>query len=201
MGRGRVAFLTVCSVAALFAGCNAIREELTPTEPTPTQATPTPAPLSIPVILGTSPKPKPTATPGPNPTPTPAASPTPTPPSSGSCSVPPSNASNPSCSRQDGTFLGRVNKAVNLLIQQQPGIFDLNNKTCEDCYYVKDVSKYAAGVIRNLNAAGLCAQYDGEELAVKESNSYSEQFDVLLASGHIRRGPGVYRLTCRPSWF
>jgi hypothetical protein len=199
MGRGGVALFAVCSAAALFVGCDVIRERLTPTEPTPAEATPAPAPLAIPVILA---KPAPTPAPTPKPTPQPTATPTPDPPpSSGSCSVPPSNASNPSCSRQDAAFLGRVNKAVNLLIQQQPGIFDLKNKTCEDCYYVKDVSKYATGVIRNLNAAGMCAQYDGEELAVKQSNSNSEQFDILLASGHIRRGPGVYRLTCRPSWF
>jgi hypothetical protein len=102
---------------------------------------------------------------------------------------------------QTTTFLGRVNKAINLLVEQQPEIFDLNNKVCEDCYYVRNVDKYTAGVIRNLNAKGLCAQNDGEEMAVKESNSYNEQFDILLSSGHIRRGGGSYRLTCRPSWF
>jgi len=198
MGRGGVSLFVLCSAVAVFSGCNAIRERLSPTEPTSPQATPTLAPISIPVILPTpKPTPKPTPAPKPNPTPTP----TPAPPSGGSCGVPPSNAPNPSCARESSALLGKVDKAITQLVQQQPEIFDLNNKLCENCYYVKQVSKYAAGVIRNLNAMGLCAQYDGEELAVKASNSSSEQFDILISSGYIRRGEGSYRLTCRPSWF
>jgi hypothetical protein len=38
-------------------------------------------------------------------------------------------------------------------------------------------------------------------MAVKENNNYSEQYDILLASGHIRRGPGSYRGICRPAIF
>ena len=47
-------------------------------------------------------------------------------------------------------------------------IFDFNSKNCENCYYVKNQAKFTAGVIRNLNAVGLCANYDGEELGGEE---------------------------------
>ena len=56
-------------------------------------------------------------------------------------------------------------------------------------------------MIKNLNAAGYCAYYDGEELAVKSSNAFNDQYDILVSSGHIRRGAGSYRSTCNPSWF
>ena len=102
---------------------------------------------------------------------------------------------------QSPSFLGSVDQAITLLTQQQPSIFDFNNNICQNCYYVKDADAYVAGVIRNLSAVGFCAQYDGEELAVKNSNSFNEQYDILISSGHIRRGGGSYRSTCTPSWF
>ena len=199
MGRGGVSLFVLCSAAAAFVGCNALREKLTPTEPTPTEATPTPAPLAIPVILTTAPTPTPAPTPRPNPTPTPT--PDPPPPIGGSCALPPSTNPNGPCSMQTTSFLGKVDKAITQVTEQQPSIFDVNNKVCENCYYVKNPGKFASAVIANLNAVGLCAHYDGEELAVKNSNSFNEQFDILLSSGHIRRGAGSYRATCQPSWF
>ena len=199
MGRIGVSLFVVGSAAAVFVGCNALREKLTPTEPTPAEATPTPAPIAIPVILTTAPTPAPTATPAPRPTPTPT--PEAPPPSGGSCALPPSNNPNAPCSMQSTSFLGKVDKAITQVTQQQPGIFDANNKVCENCYYVKNEGKFTAAVISNLNAVGLCAYYDGEELAVKNSNSFNDQYDILLSSGHVRRGAGSYRATCNPSWF
>ena len=81
MGRGGVSLFLLCSAAATFVGCQALREELTPTEPTQSEVTPAPAPLAIPVVLSAPPAPTPTPTatpapaPAPNPTPTPAAPP------------------------------------------------------------------------------------------------------------------------------
>lgn len=199
MDRGAALLLVLGTAAFALAGCNAIQEQLTPTEPTSTKATP--APLAIPVILpkaSPTPTPAPTAapTPGPNPTPTPAP-----PPSGGSCSLPASNTPDAPCSMGSPSFLSQVDKAITQVTQQQPGIFDFDRKNCENCYYVKDQARFVSGVISNLNAMGICATYDGEELGVKNSNSFNDQFDLLVSSGHIRRGQGSYRSTCRPSWF
>jgi hypothetical protein len=199
MGRVAARLLVVGTAVFALAGCNAIQDKLTPTEPTPTKATP--APLAIPVILTTA---SPTPTPNPNPTPTPNPNPTPNPtpaPVGGTCSLPPSNNPDAPCSMGSASFLGQVDKAITQVTQQQPGIFDFDNKKCENCYYVKNPGKFTAGVVANLNAMELCAYYDGEELAVKNSNSFNDQFDILVSSGHIRRGEGSYRNTCRPSWF
>lgn len=204
---GRLAVVGLLAIS--LAGCQALKDAL-PTKSTEPSPAPSQAPVAIPVVL-----PQPTPTPslgGPTPTPTPtpgtnpAPAPTPTPssgapPSGGSCSLPPSNSPDAPCSMQTPAFLNTVDKAITQLAQQQPSIFDLNNKLCENCYYVRDQAAYVAGVIKNLNAAGVCAYYDGEELAVKTSNSFNEQYDILLSSGYIRRGGGSYRSTCTPSWF
>ncbi len=197
MGRVAARVLVVVGMAVCaLAGCNALQEKLTPTEPTPTKATL--APLAVPVIL---PKPSPTPTPKPTPAPTPTA-PTPTPaPTGGSCGLPPSNNPEAPCLMGNSKFLGQVDKAITQVTQQQPGIFDFDDKKCENCYYVKNPGKFTAGVVANLNAMGLCAYYDGEELGVKNSNSFNDQFDILISSGHIRRGQGSYRATCHPAWF
>jgi hypothetical protein len=198
MGRSGVTLFVLCSAAAAFAGCNTLREKLSPTEPTP-EATPTPSPVAIPVILTAPPTPAPTPVPAPNPTPTPTpAAPAPT---GGSCGLPPSNHPDAPCTMQSSSFLGQVDKAITQVTQQQPNIFDTNNKVCENCYYVKNQGKFTSAVIANLNAMGLCAYYDGEELAVKNSNAFNEQFDILTSAGYARRGAGSYRSTCQPSWF
>jgi hypothetical protein len=193
-----VAFLTIS-----LSGCQALKDVL-PTKPTEPTPAPTQSPLAIPVVM---PEPKPTpilGAPAPNPTPTPSnpdPAPTSAPPTGGSCKVPPSGNPNAPCSMQSPSFLGSVDKAITLLTEQQPSIFDFNQKTCENCFRVKNENAFVSGVIKNLNAAGYCAYYDGEELAVKSSNAFNDQYDILVSSGHIRRGAGSYRSTCNPSWF
>ena len=71
----------------------------------------------------------------------------------------------------------------------------------EGGFKVLNPDAYYAGVIRNLEARDFCAGYDFAELQVKNSNSFSEQYDIMLASGHIRRGAGAYRATCAPANF
>jgi len=186
--------------ALLVLGCHAIEEQL-PTQATPTPA-PTLAPLAIPVILPkAAPTPTPTPKPTPNPNPTPTPTPAPPPPSGSSCNLPASNPASPRCTDESALLYGAVDTALTRATQNRPDFFDFNNKKCENCYFVKNVSGYVAEVQRLLSAQGVCSYYDGEELAAKRVNDYSEQYDILLASGHMRRGVGSYRGICRPAWF
>jgi hypothetical protein len=195
----------VVVVAASFIGCQALKDAL-PTKPSEPAPAPSQAPVSIPVIL---PTPAPTPTPvlgGPtSPTPTPAPgstpAPTPAPPSGGTCGLPASNHPDAPCSMQSSSFLGAVDSAITKVIEQKPNMFDFSRKNCENCPMVNDQDGFVSALIKQLNSAGYCAKYDGEELAVKNSNSFNEQFDILVSSGHVRRGPGSYRSTCSPSWF
>jgi len=201
---GRLAAIGLLTLT--FAGCQALKEAL-PTKSSEPSPSPSQSPLAIPVVM---PNPTPTPTlggPSTNPSPSPSTSPNPTPapssapPSASSCSLPKSNNPDAPCSMQSESFLSAVDKAITLLTQQQPSLFDMNNKTCDNCYFVKDQDAFVKGVMNNLSAAGYCAYYDGEELAVKSSNSFNDQYDILVSSGHIRRGAGSYRSTCNPAWF
>jgi hypothetical protein len=191
--------LAVLAAVAVL-GCHLISKDA-PTDPSPIA---TAAPISIPVILpAPTPTPEPTATPAPDPTPTPTPDPTPAPgkPSRSSCDLPDSNPPNPVCTDDPAHLLDNVETAITNVTEKHPELFDFDNKKCDNCYYVKDIDAYVSYVLDELGNMGLCALWDGEEIALKESNDYSEQYDIILASGHIRRGPGCYRGVCRPSWF
>ncbi len=196
MGWSRWPYLLVAGLGLALLGCNALKNSEAPTEPTSA----TPAPLAIPVVM---PTPTPTLGPAPTPTPsTPAPTPTPdTPTPTGSCSLPASNPAKPVCTNESPQFLNQMETAITAVTEIHPDWFDFNDKKCGNCYYVRNVDGYLNGVIKQLNKQGVCAMYDGEEMAVKNSNNFSEQWDILLASGHIRRGPGSYRGVCRPAIF
>lgn len=140
--------------------------------------------------------------PGPNPSASPATAPDPAAtPSAGRCTLPPSNPDSPVCTSDPGHLLGAVEAAIKAVTEKRPALFDFAEKRCDDCYRVLDVSGYYAAVQAELAARGVCTFSDMEEIGAKDSNKSSEQFDILLASGHIRRGPGVYRGICYPAIF
>jgi hypothetical protein len=194
MASAGLRFPVLAIAVAVLAGCQTITEEV-PSSPTKV----TPAPIVIPVIG--VPAPAPTAAPTPTPAPNPTPTPTPPPPTSSSCTLPPSNPASPRCTDESPILLGAVENALTLVTQQSPALFDFDNKKCENCYYVKDAEGYIAAVGKQLARQGICMLGDAEEIGVKKTNDYSEQYDVLLASGHMRRAPGSYRGVCRPALF
>ena len=48
---------------------------------------------------------------------------------------------------------------------------------------------------------GLCGFYDGEELGVKGTNAFNDQYDIVTSDMFVRRQLGSYRSTCYPAWF
>jgi hypothetical protein len=182
MSRTGVTCLVIASCAGVFSGCNAIQDVL------PTQPTPTPSPKTTPA---------PTVAPAPIPSPTA----TPAPPSSSSCSLPASNPSALSCAKTSPQLLNKLEKAITAATQARPGYFDLNDKKCDNCYRVLNESGYFAEVQRQLAALGVCSSAEADEIDIKASNSLSEQYDILLSSGYIRRGEGAYLYGCNPADF
>ncbi len=139
-----------------------------------------------------SPSPDPEATPTPQPKPTPY----------GKCSLAPSSGANAVCTDEPGHLLEAVKAAIDRVTKSQPRLFDLKDSRCDEgCYRVLNVKEYYAAVQKTLSASGICTLTDYEEIGAKDSNESSEQFDILLASGHIRRGSGMYRGICRPAIF
>jgi hypothetical protein len=138
--------------------------------------------------------------------------PTPTPPTGGgspSTSCPLGKGDESAiCDRATTKLLPELEAAMDRLIQQKPELFDLNDEYAEGtrAYKVVDHQGYINGLVAQLQAAGLCAEFDvddpGQEtILAKSDNDHSESFDVLLSTGHMRRGGGMYRETCTPASF
>jgi len=138
---------------------------------------------------GSSPTVPPATTPTPAPTPTPVPSATPTP-SATSCRYG-MGVLDASCVRQSPTFLDDVDGAINLLGQQHPELFNFNDTAGAGGWRVLDADRYYSGVIANLQAKDYCAGFDLQNLQVKNSNTFSEDYDILLS----------YRQTCSPANF
>jgi hypothetical protein len=147
---------------------------------------------------------------GPNtPTPTPPA-PTAPPPGGGvGASCPLGKGTNSfSCDRRSPRLLAQVEAALDQLVKERPQIFDLQDEFQPGtrAYRVLDEKAYFDGIVANLVATGLCAERDVDDpfqqtVFVKSSNDYSEEYDLVLSSGHVRRGIGAYRTTCSPAAF
>ena len=183
-----------------IASCHTITEEL-PTQP----KTPTNAPAPIPVIVVPVPAVTPTPTPAATPTPAPAPgtpTPAPAPPSGQTCSLGRGNGSGNGCPLERARFQEAVERAIDNVIRNNPSLFDKSKDRCvQGCPFVRDTNGYWDAVTNEIRRLGYCATNDGEELAVKNSNSFNDQYDIINSEGFVRRGAGSYRATCYPAWF
>jgi hypothetical protein len=105
------------------------------------------------------------------------------------------------CGRNNPTFLPDVDAAIDLLGQQHPELFNFADSAGTGQWRVLDTERYYAGVIANLQRQDYCAGFDLQNLQLKNSNSFSEDYDILLSDGHVRRGSSSYRQTCSPASF
>lgn len=93
----------------------------------------------------------------------------------------------------EALFAGPVDGAIAQIQREQPGLFVGNR--------VLDHNAYVQGVARILERQGFCARQGGpeDELAIKNNNSYNEQYDILFSNGTIRTQGFV--VNCRPARF
>ena len=179
--------------AAGLAGCEALTEKIQDKKPNPV------APAPVPVVVVVEAVPTPTPTPPPAPAPAPAPS---TPSNTSSCHIPAGTGPGTNCPRQQPSYLEQVERAMDQLIRDEPHLFDLKRaRGCSNCYFVKDPTGYVNRMAQLMPQFGLCGHYDGEELGVKRTNSFNDQYDILTADMFIRRQLGSYRSTCYPAWF
>jgi hypothetical protein len=124
----------------------------------------------------------------------------PSPPAALGCGVGPSTGAG-NCIRTSPTFLAEVDAAIDRVVAKHPVVFDRADQLGAGGYRVKDSDAYYALVVEELRIAGFCATADGGEVALKNTNSFNDQYHILISSGHIRRGEASYRASCYPSWF
>ena len=119
------------------------------------------------------------------------------------CDLPAGTGSGQNCPRQISNYLPEVERSLDRLVERRPEIFDLHAfRGCGTCYLVKDVPAYIEGMLHEVRTnEGACATWDGEELAIKRTNDFSDQYDILTFENFVRRDNGSYRATCSPAWF
>jgi hypothetical protein len=190
-------------VALVLVSCQTITEELpaTPSRSAVGSGGPVPV-VVVPVPIPSPVTPAPAPAPAPNSTPAPAPAPPAPPPSANGCGLPPGGGTG-QCPMESPTFLREVEAGLDQLIAQEPSLFDLRRTRggCGNCYLVVNPDRYVQRMVVMMQQRGLCAFYDGEELAVKNTNRFNDQYDILTADFYIRRQLGSYRSTCRPAWF
>jgi hypothetical protein len=107
-------------------------------------------------------------------------------------------------------LLTQVDAAIAKLVQDQPQLFnkaqELNPGAGD--YQIADLKGYFAGVVKNLNDAGVCAQADlfnDHRIKVKSSNSFHDDFNISTvdygAGTYIRKGADSYDRSCQPAAF
>jgi len=124
------------------------------------------------------------------------------PPQQAGCPLAPSREI--ACGREpEGQFYGDVEAAITQILKDKPELFDFDDYAAgTDFYAIRDLDAYNKGLLEILRSRGFCATQDGEEIGVKKgSNTSSEYYDVEYANKYIRRGGGIYRLTCYPAAF
>jgi len=95
-----------------------------------------------------------------------------------------------------------VDKAIAQTVKDHPELFDLTDDLFSGNYRVRDRSKYVKAVVEAIHAQGVCAVEEFEEIAVKTSNAFNEQYNIWVSTGgYIRKGPGAYITTCFPAQF
>lgn len=104
------------------------------------------------------------------------------------------------CGIPSTRFQGDVEQAIEQVMAQKPQLFDFN-QTASGWALVKDFPAYYAAVIEALAQKGYCGKFDGEEIQVKNSNDFTEHFDINFKDQYIRKGPGIYRGACYPAAF
>jgi hypothetical protein len=138
-----------------------------------------------------------------------SASPSPVPSPSASVPAPVTGQSCPygfgtletNCGRSGAAYVENVNTAIDQVVQQHPDYFNTEDINGPGGFRVLKPHEYQVAVVGSLQQNGFCAETDDDTVAVKKSSSFSETYDILLATGHVRRGDGAYRETCNPASF
>jgi hypothetical protein len=105
------------------------------------------------------------------------------------------------CVYDNSTFVPQINDAIARVQRERPELFDFSQRHDDVSVLVRDVDRYHEEVVKAIRATGRCAIFDGEEVAVKESNDFSDQYDIITAANFVRYGDGSYAATCRPARF
>jgi hypothetical protein len=94
------------------------------------------------------------------------------------------------------------------LAAQQPTLFNKNDEAGAGTgnYRILDVEGYLNGIVALLQSYGLCAQRDPgdylfQQINVKNTNDFSEDFKVMTSNGFVWHSAGAFKSLCTPASF
>jgi hypothetical protein len=105
------------------------------------------------------------------------------------------------CPYNGASFVEVFDRAIEMAMQEHPTLFDLGSCHSPLSCLVPNPDLYQIELVNNLKRQGVCAIRDGDEVAIKSSNDFSDQYQAVTSSGYSRFGIGAYRATCTPAWF
>jgi hypothetical protein len=182
----RALLLTASAVLVLSACGGNDAEPEAPTAPEPLAVQPSVAP-------GVEAQPPMVASPAPE-----GSQPVWIPPGTFACALGPGNPDF-GCDAEPPQFAGAVNAAIDKVIAEQRNtVFPDGDITAK----VRDEEAIHVAVARVLQAQGFCAGWDFIDLQVRDSNDFSEHYDLFDARGFFHQDPAKrVRSTCRPADF
>jgi hypothetical protein len=117
------------------------------------------------------------------------------------CGLPRGKGLGRGCPRTHESFAGEVDTAIDMAVTEHPEWFDFRRaRGSPTSFRVRAEGAYYEAVVDNLRAMHFCALDDGKEIAVKNDNSFSDQYQILSSDSFIIRGLASYRATCYPAW-
>ena len=137
----------------------------------------------------------------PGPEPTPAATPEPEPTPIYGCGLPRGIGLGRNCPRLRPSFDVPLEAAAQKVVDDFPWFFDFRRaRGTPISYRVVNPAGYNREVVENLRRAGYCALDDGQEIGIKDSNNFSDHYQILSSDLFMIRGLAAYRSTCIPAW-
>jgi hypothetical protein len=95
------------------------------------------------------------------------------------------------------TFAAEVDGAVEQVVREQRALFQGGDVSAR----ILDEEPFHLAVARLLQARGFCSGWDLLDLQVRNSNGFSEQYDLFDRGGHLRAREDRLRSTCAPASF
>ena len=134
-------------------------------------------------------------------TPTPPPAPSPTPAAAFTCPLPALPDLHNTCPKLTPQHWEIVETAIQRTMQEHPELFNFNDELGGGSYRVLDRDRYINTVVANIHKQNVCARAEVEEIQVKTTNEFNEQYNIWVSSGYVRHGPGAYITTCFPAQF
>ena len=101
------------------------------------------------------------------------------------------------CPKLPAKLGAQMNAALDQVLIKRPELFNFNDMLGGNPK-VLDRQKYHEAVKLELEAQGVCTKIEVEEMAIKTSNDFNEQWNIWTSSGYVMR---KIVTTCIPAWF